>query len=762
MFLTLSWLSLAAENQRPVIRIDSETAPIDNYLPNGKIRIAGQVDDENYVVIKYNFDNGYNYTYESVDTTPEGLQEFSTTISIPNTLNFPARHNFSIWAEDLANLTSDVLTYNFTLSTPPYPIVHSAYLSDKRPQPGDKIVVFGEATDPDAGQNVSLYATFDDADESTYLGSFTSQDKLLTYAFFYTIPNTTYGNYELAITAVDDTNRRSEVASRVSLSVVDPSAPKIETNWGNITDVSAKTITKSSNALFNLQYTDPDGNNRSMSYKDEGFFAAYRLYQANNPFFPRDDTHLIRYNDGQTSTTDDITVQFHTQYDDTTGFLQLVFDVTNNGYFPQYVDLGVFVDSDFSDDDNSAISMRPDGRGFVVSSNGTGYHYTVFTKDMEPFTPVSYVYLKDVNRTGNGELPVNQMPFFSKSDATSYNGTNAMYAFSWKRRIINGGTTMRYGATVAPHDSLKTPSRILDRTSKKAYYNPNDVVELNFQILDGDVGEKIDFVVNLNGTESHYNFTATKDPYVFKMNISVGNGPTFRYQVRAVDEDVLFPSNLIDVVLPVSKPPSLTLYKEYLKNNYFEGDSLILAGTVSDEKFVSVYYKIGNGRSEIAGNVTISSTRSFNFTVPIPPQVKPRQNYWELQVWAVDEYGIRQTEAPTSHSFILAERHPPILYNAGLNFKTAKPGDKLIAFAVVNDTQIDRNIDIYIKFGPNGDFVQAGRYWKYDYNLDPFAFYWYVPTNVEPGTYEVSFRARDADGLFSDRTIIRTLIINHN
>lgn len=189
--------------------------------------------------------------------------------------------------------------------------------------------------------------------------------------------------------------------------------------------VDASNGLRNGDACFTLHYVPNEGTRRSLSYQDEGFYVAYRLYDAETQLFPRKDVHYVKKSEGQVSEADQIQVRYTNGLEFKTNYLQTVFEVTNKGYFDQRIDLSVFVDSHFGFS-SQKIEMRPDGRGFIVYDE-LNIHYTVFTAEYGGF-PAARLNLKpDVKRPASGNIPLENMPFFTKSDMPWNEGPDPMY-----------------------------------------------------------------------------------------------------------------------------------------------------------------------------------------------------------------------------------------------------------------------------------------------------------------------------------------------
>lgn len=746
------------------------TSPKKEYPPGGVIYVDGFIDDEEYAYVKYQFDDGEIFTYDQVFPTEEpGRQEFMVNIQIPSSLALNEIHNIDIWAADRFGLPSMIYSFEFDYSLPNKPYIVEVYSSREKVEANKKtrLIIFGIGTDPDFGQNVSIYLQFEN-EKPEKLGQFVSSNVMKPFAFFYQFPSKPIGLYTLTIYAQDESRKISEENKTLLVKVWDPEAPQPPSEIGKIVDVSSSTIKPGSNALFNLHYEDTDEIRRSMTFNDEGFFAAFRTYEGISTLSRRLGTYMIKYNEGSMKTADNFTVKFSTSTDKQTGFLNLEFKVTNNNYFSKKIDLCLFVDSDFSGNDNSPIKKRDDGRGLVISSSEQNIKYTVFTQDYFDSPPVNRYYLKDVERPSNGEIPEDQIPFFQNADGAEYSGENAMYGFSWMTQKIQGKSTVTYKIAVAAYDNVKTPTRLIDNTKLLDYY-PSDQKNylLNITIRDADIGERIKLQFNINNVLSNEIIQIKTRDTLFTKTIPIDSKyPTNVITINSVDEEegARFPSNSITHYIHRTKPPVVTF--ENLKKRYHNKEPIVIAGTISSEgNYFKVFYQftdtIAKGPEVELTKIDVitQNTQQFSANLSIPDEVFPRDYDWTITIWVEDDNGITSTSK--SFNFNLNPFNPPVLLQAGLSKKVAKPNDKILSFAVFNDQENDF-IDILVKIDNSEYPVVPTHRIATNYfpgEDQPVAFYWTVPNKTPAGIHDVTFVVQDAEQLRS-KEITKTLYVS--
>lgn len=746
--------------KRPELHMDIH--PLPEYTVGDYIEIAGYIEDEKGVYINWKFNQGAPERYQQfLDTTPEGQQYFKFKIPIPALDTSAESHTIYIWASDPLEVTSQKVPYTFKLKAPTSPTIMNSFISDERVLPQDKIVIYGVVSDPDDGQLVNILVRWEDTSApAVTIGNVTVKNNQAIFSLFYDVPaGVAPGRYHLYVSAVDADNKESRESFKVGITVYDPVPPEPQ-KLSRIYD-PGKTRGLDPNACFTLHYTQHDGSGRrSLTANDEGFYVAYRLYQENQ-YYPRAGFSLI--NSTHTSTTDDITINYFSDTDPVSGFFQAKFNITNTGYFDQRIDLGLFVDSNFGQSDQR-IERRDDGRGFVVSDPELNVFYTVFTRYGD-YPDVSYININpNVKRPASGLIPVDQMPFFQYSDDPFSTASDPMYGLFWKRLTAKAGTSIIYALTFAGHDNLRTPSRIQKSLKPfHVYYSKNDLINLTLKVYDDNVAEKLDWTLVMTGQENRTgSFTVKKDdvPEILEFkNIDVGQGPFFEYKLIVTDQSVFFPAVYNGKII-VSKPPTFTISNKAFED-YVQGERVTLSGWATAPKFVDIKYSFSNGVSDskplsVTGFNTDGYETKWSGTMRIEPALVPREEQYTLRIWAEDENGIK-SENTEIIRFKVIENIPPVLKKAGISKKVAMRGEKLLSYAVINDTQIGRNVQIYVVIGDISKIAHTALNQYGTFN-QPVAFYVTIPNELEPGTYDVTFRAKDVK-LWSENNITKTIIV---
>lgn len=733
----------------------------EKYDPNVQIHVTGKISNEGPATLYYKFDNlGEKEWLHYDDLTSEG-EVYDIRTTFPSSL-VSGDHTITIWAiSDSTHAKSQEKTLSFKINPPPGPTVYSAYASEFKVQPGRTIIIFGEANDPNSGQNIDIKVKFGDVREEEFLGQIVAGEPLDPFAFTYEIPDVNQGKYVVHITATDGTYTSTE--ANFTVQVVGADREVVE--YANFTDTSARDLDHGySKATFNVYY-EHKKRTHSITEGDNGIFSAFKVHGAT-------DSNLITYMDYQNKTVDNITVTAYSRYEEQTGFFQLVWKVHNGNYLPKSIDLGVFYDSELSYNDNNTMEIRNDGRGIRMldydPNEKAALSYTLFLKDYGNYPSVDSWYFKPVEKV-DGAIPTENMPFFKNSDDIEKNG-NAMIAFSWNNRLIGGGQTVEFVATFVGDFDAFDPTHVIDYSIKPDYLQYNDTFRITIVISDADFGQQLKLKITVNDTQYEEIITINDIGYgVWSTEIKIVEGMHYvRYTCQAID--VLDPrsvSNTLNVTVPVGGPPTFHLYERYMKSRYFVGDQIRIAGFALDEEAFTIKYSFDGAEYQPCGPARPSSFDRYDFfdyNITIPAELTPGEIHY-LSVIVTDPYGFSEFMADPEgdgHPFMLLEKHPPVLLKGGFNTKVAKPGQKLIAYAMIQHQLQDIYVTAQVKFGDSKNWIEAKKSVMATNPPTPFAWYVDIPRDLEPGTYNVQIRAVDQDGLISEMVGGQTIQINQN
>lgn len=407
-------------------------------------------------------------------------------------------------------------------------------------------------------------------------------------------------------------------------------------------------VPQSENACFDLKYQG-DGEPLGLTHNNEGFYVGYRLYNDEGEALA---TNLLKKSQ-EFSETDSIKVNFSYEYEEAfPSYLKVIFTVSNSDYFPRTIDLGVFADSDFDGDTNSALKVRE--LGFTVTGNDR--HYTVFTKEFLDHISVNRTWLGSITRPEQGEIPVESMKFFSIGRESEVSGKDTMYAFSWRKRTILPETTVKFIVTFAPNDDVNTPTDITDTTQYGSYwdYYPGQELEFTFNVADKDYNQEVIVKISLNGTEYEDKITFTENKKVATIRKSLTlpeEGSTHMHIIAyATDSKHIWASNKIDKIVPFVPPPYIdktTLTG--IKPKYKPSDTISFK-IKAFSYFVpgKLKYQFDNGKVETYDHELKIETTQYpdesedqyvSGTIPIPPPIASKDGDHELKIWAENSIG---------------------------------------------------------------------------------------------------------------------------
>lgn len=724
--------------------IEVTTQPNGEYFPGDKIHVNGTVDDEQEVTIWFKFNEGEEKQIDSVPTAADGRQPFDVEIPIDSQLQ-PSETpiTLKIWAKDNLNQPSAEKSFSFILKQPRNPVIIDAFVSDEKVIAGQKIVIYGQGTDPDHNQLINVSAGWDGLSTLQYVSSFTLPENTNTapfYGFFY-IPETAKpGYHRIHIIATDATSKHSQTYI-VGITVVENEIPQPQ-QISKIIDITKSSGSTSPDACFNLRYIKKDGTPVAITKDEQGFFAAFRVRDRQT--FKYSDPQFIR-KETQEATYGNFTVKYYNDTDPISGYFQAKFDITNNNYWDTFLDLSIFADSNFGSTDQR-IEARDDGRGFVVSSPENEIFYTVLTT-FRDFKPA--VYNINASYKIPGDTSTASMPLFESSKIPLYLGEDPMYSVWWTGKKIKAGQKVTYALTFAGHHNLRTPSTVtLDVTPLRP--SKNDMVNITIKVSDDNIREQINYELNMNGTKESGNFIVNNTEFVIrKINVNVGNGPFYDINFTTHDNVINFPSGVSKRI--ILEWPTIE-WDEITKHDYIPGDQITISGTTKNNAVFNLAYQFSSDSREVSlGQV------SGNFSKVITvPDILPIPRTYTFSAWGIDQYGIPTNSKSMDMTVYVPD--PPMLTKAGFSLKFARPNEKILSYIVIQDSQTQRLLDVYVKFGKDAEFKKVHSFINKVDSAQPIAFYYSVPSDATAGTYDVSVMVKDFTDLPS-APITRTLMV---
>lgn len=390
-------------------------------------------------------------------------------------------------------------------------------------------------------------------------------------------------------------------------------------------------------ACFDVKYDDGTAK-LDTTYQGKGHYLAFRVIE--NEI--KSDLQLVKWSENNATTYNEIEVKFYETIENE-NILKMNFDVTNNGYFPKKIDLGLFADSGFVGD-NSVIDKRKDGRGFRIKRTDKFMYYTIITSSEGSFPTVDTLYFTNMDETETTD-PY-KFPYFNDGSDTKTTG-DSVFAFSWLNREILPGETVSFGCFMLPGLNAKTPCRIIDETAVKDFYSKNEDVDIVFTILDSEVGEVINYRLSYTGgddIDGSFMTSADKLSEQFSHKINVNNGPVIEYTITAAGMDQ-YHSNTITGKLIVSSQPTIKLTQKPLDKYYL--NKKIELKTEVGEGATKICYRFNNSKVH---ETTELSTFSFDF----PPQIKPGSSY-TFSIWSANQYGVKSQIETFTFNYINEE-----------------------------------------------------------------------------------------------------------
>lgn len=714
-----------------------ENEPANEYELGQSIRIKATINED--VRLKYRLNGGAIQDLTTDKEITSGFTSFDTTIPLTG-LEAGTSFEFILIALDnshditLAEYKKQIRIRSVQTTT-----IHSDFSSFQRVLPGEKVVIFGEVSDSKESTKIIISAGWNNQNALSEITSVSYENKIKTFSGYFEIPTgATAGKYTIYLQASAGSSK-SDMKS-IGVTVVSSEAPQP----AQITQITEDSSSIKGNSAFNLKYSD-----KGLSHNNEGFYVAYRLYDEQQNA-ARSDIHYVKKNNNNQDTTDKVTVKYMGSTDEySKKYFQARFNVTNDGYYDQLIDLSVFVDSDFGQQDQE-ISMRPDGTGIIVSDESQKLYYTVFTSYGE-YPDVSYINIDaTVARESDTEIPLEKMPFFTLRQTKLYKGNDPMYSLSWIRQNIPAGQSVVFALTFAGYDIIKSPSKIVKEISEvKEVYSKSDHPTLTFKVSDENINEQLSYVLKVNNVEKKKGNIKVKraaEPVDYTFDDGL-NDDVVQYSFTVTDS--LNYATVSSGKLITYDKPKLSIE---MNSDFIKGAVIPVNATIKHSHDGKIMYQWGkNARVETLKSFTKSSQMESSTTnITHVESLQVRRLPYPLIFWAEDENGVKSEEI-TKYVFF-DNPNKPVLSMVGLSKKSARPSAQMIGFAVVKDDTQFRTVQLYYRIGNEGEFipVQGATHELETTTEEVFPFYWSVPAGTEHGVKDVYFRVKDSSGQFSD------------
>lgn len=486
-------------------------------------------------------------------------------------------------------------------------------------------------------------------------------------------------------------------------------------------------------AAFDLKFLNASSGFVPITYKNRGFFVKISVTDEEGNV----KTSLLRYDNRKETKINELKISWSENFDTKTNLYTVTFNIYNSGFFPKKVDLGIFADCGFDDNDNAPITQLADGRGFFVTS--AKYSYTTFIRDFGSFPNVDTVFIGDLAETTMYDP--SYYPYF-KNEQVAKTSSDSVFAFSWKDKEIMGETTLKLGFTLGAGVNFDTPPRVFDVSNIKGTYSPDDQVEIKCKVVDYDTSDTVTMFISIfDGEPETKVFHPTADNKIGYISKTISpEEPATPYKCWAKDSRDYI-SNEVTGVIFSNDAPTIEI-KAPEKTEYYPHEQIAVKCTLTDDESLYLKYQFDNGLIFQVGDLLRINGEVMDVLLhaAIPQQLKPGKEH-TLYIWVQDGDGA--VSEKKSFKFMLKPPNAPELLSVYASDPAYIKGrTNLIVFGEVTDKDVGQVMTIYGKPGPEYPPTELGKHLIEKIN-PPFAFLYDIPKEVPVGIRDLLFDVVD-------------------
>lgn len=505
---------------------------------------------------------------------------------------------------------------------------------------------------------------------------------------------------------------------------------------------------KSSDACFDLRYNN-EGTSETMTQDGEGYFVAFRPYNG----YKLGDIELLKW--GKDIDNDKYKVSFSHKKDDYTDALLLTFTVENKQQKRLYLDLGVFADSCFQDNDNATVRLSNDNRAIIVNNTQLSTSHLLLIKGTY-YPDVDSIYFGDYQNPEARDPKY--YPYFESNTTATTTDHDSVYAFSWKYHSIKAKSSKVFGFIANPGSKLNMPPFIYDQNDPDKVYKHNRNYGLEFVVVEHDAGELVTVFFNLNGTESSETFTSTETSKYgfFRKTINLGDSFFYEYSAWAVDSTGYKSKNLTGRIIADGAAVPILEFTKKPRDEYELSETISVRGIIRDENEANLFYRFDEGEDIYSQNVIIyyEGYREFEDFINIPDYVKTGMEH-TIHFWCVDDNGLKSNI--TSFKFFFKKPNEPHIYKAFISDERAQKGDQIVIVFEAIDKDEGQRITFYVSWDQGKTDILAQVQSTGD--LTPHAFFYDIPNDAQPGRHVITLEAMDQKGISAKEKIDMYIVI---
>ncbi|EAY21310.1 hypothetical protein TVAG_166850 [Trichomonas vaginalis G3] len=401
-------------------------------------------------------------------------------------------------------------------------------------------------------------------------------------------------------------------------------------------------------------------------------------------------------------------------------YLLITYSFKNQDTRPHTLHVASHTDVQIRSNDRATCKWYYGKRGLTMKDPGTGITLTLLIKGGYHVTDVDTFWF------GRWQGPNTNLHYFDNYTDSGDNdlvNTDSAFSIGWLNRHIYPNETLDFSVLLGVGANLKNPAVLTVNDNFADNNMPNQEITVTGTVNDFDPDENVTVYYQFNGgPETKVETFPTgasggisNGAFSFKVTL----GPDVaQYPLKVYARDSFgLTSNVFEKNLLVNEIPRLVLTRAP-PSTFFTGGTVILEGTIWDDRKATLKYQVDNGYNWNTGDeefVCNRATKPFRKSFPIQEDYI-NYGHHVIKIWAQDDFGV-QSE-PIIAEFDYVQLHAPEMKpsQAQTSIPEVHVGKKFTISGQARDIDSGERVSVYYKYPEDTPGTQPRPLFTFDSN----------------------------------------------